>query len=82
MSTTIDERGRVLIPKEMREALGLRPGTQVHLETDGSTVRVRPALTHDDLLDRVIGAITDETADPDAEPIDPLEIKRIWEPRL
>ena len=36
MLATIDAGGRVVVPKEIRERLGLRPGSQVELtEVDG-----------------------------------------------
>jgi AbrB family looped-hinge helix DNA binding protein len=32
MELTLDKFGRILIPKEIREELGLRPGSSLHLE--------------------------------------------------
>jgi AbrB family looped-hinge helix DNA binding protein len=40
MRATIDKAGRLVIPKPLRERLGLRPG-EVELTADG-TVRVEP----------------------------------------
>lgn len=34
MITTIDKAGRVVVPKNMRLALGLAPGTEVELRLD------------------------------------------------
>lgn len=85
MATTIDERGRILIPKELRDALGLTPGKRVILYEDQGELRVRPQLTPAEAIEALCGAINEETRDPDAEPIDPLDpldIKRIWEPRV
>lgn len=41
MRGTIDKAGRVVIPKPLRDRLGLRPG-QVELIPDGSGVRIEP----------------------------------------
>lgn len=41
MYATIDSAGRLVVPKRLRERLGLRPGP-VELEVDGSDLRVRP----------------------------------------
>lgn len=41
MSTTIDAGGRVVIPKPLRDALGMHPGTRVDVEIrDGLLVLV------------------------------------------
>lgn len=41
METTIDGAGRVVIPKRLREEVGLRPG-RVHLVVDGAAIRIEP----------------------------------------
>ncbi len=37
----ITSKGQVTIPKEMRESLGMLPGTEVEFVEDGSEIRVR-----------------------------------------
>ena len=32
MTTSLDKFGRVLIPKSIRDAVGLTPGTEIHLD--------------------------------------------------
>lgn len=45
MRATIDAGGRVVVPKEVRERLGLRPGSQIQLtEVDGH-LEIAPATT-------------------------------------
>jgi AbrB family looped-hinge helix DNA binding protein len=41
MRATIDGAGRLVVPKPVRERLGLVPG-EVELEVDGSDLRIRP----------------------------------------
>jgi AbrB family looped-hinge helix DNA binding protein len=40
MRTTIDKAGRVVIPKPIREALGLAAGTEVDIQIDGVGIRI------------------------------------------
>ena len=41
MRATIDKAGRLVIPKPLRERLGLRPGV-VEVTADGNVLRVEP----------------------------------------
>ena len=45
MRATIDQAGRLVIPKPLRDLLGLRPG-EVDVTADGAALRVVPV--HDD----------------------------------
>lgn len=39
---TIDQAGRVLIPKALRKDLRLEPGDTLHLESEGDQITLRP----------------------------------------
>ena len=41
MKTTIDKAGRVVIPRRIRDAVGLRAG-EVEITADGAAVRIEP----------------------------------------
>jgi AbrB family looped-hinge helix DNA binding protein len=40
MKTTIDKAGRLVIPKSIRDALGLAAGTEVDIVMDGVAIRI------------------------------------------
>ena len=40
METTIDRTGRLVVPKEMRDRLGIAAGTRVNIEEDGAVLRI------------------------------------------
>ncbi|MGH8988451.1 MAG: AbrB/MazE/SpoVT family DNA-binding domain-containing protein [Acidimicrobiales bacterium] len=41
MKTTIDKAGRVVIPKALRDRVGLRPG-EVEVVAEGASLRIEP----------------------------------------
>lgn len=43
METVIDRAGRVVLPKSIRDALGLLPGTKVDISPYGAGVQIVPA---------------------------------------
>jgi AbrB family looped-hinge helix DNA binding protein len=47
MRTTIDKAGRLVIPRALRDRIGLAGGGEVELELDGASVRIEPVSGHD-----------------------------------
>ena len=45
MKTTIDRAGRVVIPREIRDAAGLEPGSAIEVTERGGIVTIEPAAT-------------------------------------
>jgi antitoxin PrlF len=45
MTQRVGAKGQVVIPKQMRDDLGLQPGAEVEFERDGDTVRIMAAGT-------------------------------------
>ncbi len=80
MAKSFDSRGRILIPKDIREAHNIGPGSPVIIESTPEGILLRPALSKEEALERLIGAINGETRRQDAEPMDPVQVKAIWEP--
>jgi AbrB family looped-hinge helix DNA binding protein len=55
MRATIDKAGRLVIPKQLRDEVGLRPG-EVEVSAYGAGLRVEP-LTGEDSLDERHGRL-------------------------
>jgi AbrB family looped-hinge helix DNA binding protein len=43
MNVTIDSAGRIVIPKALRDRVGLVPGIELTIEVDGTGIRIEPA---------------------------------------
>lgn len=43
METTIDAVGRIVVPKQLRDSLGMQPGTRVDVSAYGAGLQVLPA---------------------------------------
>lgn len=41
-TTEIDKAGRIVVPKKMRDALHLVPGTRVTLKQEGDAIQIAP----------------------------------------
>ncbi|QOS12719.1 AbrB family transcription regulator [Haloferax gibbonsii] len=78
--TKVDSKGRVVLPKDVRERLGIAPGTEVDIhEEDGKAV-VEPRDDPDEILDRMEQLIEEtsskrEETTPRIEGADPIAQK-------
>lgn len=71
---TVDDRGRVLIPKKIRERIGLQPGSGARLEVEGNRLIITPPLSPEKFIQQMESCITG------GEPsLEPLKLKEIWE---
>lgn len=66
MRTAIDSAGRVVIPKELRERLGLSHGRPVEVRERDGLIEIEPAITPMTLVRRPGGrvAVPDEALPP------------------
>lgn len=80
LRATVDDRGRVLIPQELREATGLTSGAPVVIERTQDGIRLRRARPVDEALDRLDGAIHEGNRRVPAEDLEPEDVKDEWEP--
>ena len=45
MKVTIDQAGRLVIPKPLRDQVGLTPGAAVEMTVDGAGLRIEPVVS-------------------------------------
>jgi AbrB family looped-hinge helix DNA binding protein len=76
METVVDERGRVLIPQELRRELGLEEGTIVDIEKLEGGIIMTPARRKHLSWKELNGIKPKRTARPQWPT--PEEIKSIW----
>ena len=74
--TVIDERGRVLIPEEIRSSTGLSGGTLVAVEKKDKVIVIRPLSRGKREWRQLCGLVPKRTGKPDWQA--PEELKNIW----
>ncbi len=70
VEATIEERGRVLIPKKIREQLNLRGGQEVRIETRGDEIIIKKKKSPEEFK-QLKGCVNDSE-------IEPLDVKNMW----
>jgi AbrB family looped-hinge helix DNA binding protein len=73
----IDKRGRITIPKEERERLGLTPGKKVLIREKDGTLVIKRFISPEKFISELKGCITIKD-----HHIDPLKLKEIWGAKL
>lgn len=72
---TIDNKGRVLIPKKIRDKLGLQAGGKARLKLENQYIIIMPPVSPEEFIKEMEGCITEGTPS-----IDPLKLKKMWQP--
>ena len=74
--TVVDQRGRVLIPEDIREGTGLEEGTVVKVETQEDGIVIKPIRRSKRSWKELCGLVAKRTGKPEWPT--PEEIKGIW----
>ncbi|MGH9918203.1 MAG: AbrB/MazE/SpoVT family DNA-binding domain-containing protein, partial [Nitrososphaerales archaeon] len=78
---TMDSKGRIVIPEDVRKELGLNEGSRIRLrlekggERGGPSLIVTKSVGPDEFIRRIEGALKKDSR---AEASDPLRLKEIW----
>jgi AbrB family looped-hinge helix DNA binding protein len=74
--TVVDQRGRVLIPEDIREGTGLDEGTVVNVEKQEEGIVIKPIRRGKRTWKQLYGLVPKRTGEPEWPT--PEEIKGIW----
>lgn len=72
----IDDKGRILIPKQAREKIGLQVGGKARLKIENNKIVIMAPITPEDFITELEGCIKEG-----APTVNPLDIKKMWEPK-
>lgn len=61
--TRVDSEGRILLSKEVRERLGITPGTEVEVHEEDGKVVVEPENSPDEIIERMEQIINEASSD-------------------
>jgi AbrB family looped-hinge helix DNA binding protein len=79
--TTMDSKGRIVIPEDVRKELGLNEGSRIRLRLEksstsgGPTVIMTKSVGPNEFIKRTGGVLKKESR---AKAADPLRLKEIW----
>jgi AbrB family looped-hinge helix DNA binding protein len=74
----VDEKGRITIPRAIRESLQIDPGEEVAVELEGDRIVIHPRISRTDLVETLGGCVNEDTRDADAKPTDPDDLEADW----
>ncbi|MDA4129504.1 MAG: AbrB/MazE/SpoVT family DNA-binding domain-containing protein [Thaumarchaeota archaeon] len=72
---TLDSKGRVLIPDEIRKKVGLTTGSRLRVSATGNAVVIRMRMEPEDFIGKTKGALKKGSK---VKRIDLLKLKEIW----
>ena len=73
--TVIDEKGRIVISKELRSSLGFKNGMKVKLHIESDRLIIEKSVSPEEFRNKMRGFIKRGSRVPTSDPID---LKHIW----
>ena len=70
---SVDDKGRVLIPKKARDRVGLKAGGKARLKIENEKIIIMPSISPEKFIEEMEGCIREGTP-----AINPLKLKKIW----
>jgi AbrB family looped-hinge helix DNA binding protein len=72
---TVDRKGRIQIPKAIRDKVGLHAGGKARLKIEKENIVIMPPISAEVFIKEMEGCIKEGTLT-----MDPLKLKKMWEP--
>lgn len=72
---TVDQRGRVQIPKAIRDKVGLQVGGKARLKIEKENIVIMPPISAEEFIKEMEGFIKEG-----APVLDPMKLRKMWEP--
>jgi AbrB family looped-hinge helix DNA binding protein len=73
---TVDRKGRIQIPKAVRDKVGLQIGGKARLKIEKENIVIMPPISPEEFIKEMEGCIKEG-----APIMDPLELKKMWNPK-
>lgn len=78
--TKVDSKGRIVLPQEVRERLGITPGSEVEIHEEGGKAVVEPENDPEQIIERMERLVEESSSDSDEtkpldEGVDPIAQK-------
>jgi AbrB family looped-hinge helix DNA binding protein len=70
---TVDSKGRIVLPKEVREQLGITPGSEVEIHEEEGRVVVEPGNDPDEIIERMEALLAEIPDERDQTPYRDLD---------
>lgn len=75
----VDSKGRIVLPKEVRDRLSITPGTEVDVRTEDGKAVVEPETAPEQIIDRMETLVAETAPEPDEttplDDVDPVATK-------
>ncbi len=67
----VDSKGRIVLPQEVRERLGITPGTEVEIHEEGGKAVVEPEDDPEQIIERMERLVEESSSDvTETKPLD------------
>lgn len=74
-NVTVDDKGRITIPEDLREKLGIRRGSKVRIRLHDNDVVLASVIDPKEFVKKMEGFVKEGSS---VEKMDPLRLKEIW----